>query len=92
MYRSVCEDRVNWLGNYLFSKQVSKVIGIRTVQMKCRRRAAMTRTRLSVTLYIRLRLLIVKKVVSRTSAASGTFIEHPNECGTLVELKLQERT
>jgi hypothetical protein len=79
------------LGNYLFSEQVSRVIRIRTVQMKCRRHAAMTRTRLSVALYIRMRLLIVKKVVSRTSAASGTFVEHPNECGALAELKLQER-
>ena len=66
----MCGDRVNWLGNYLFSKQVSRVIRIRTVQMKCRRHAAMTRTRLSVTLYIRMRLLTVKKVVSRTSADS----------------------
>lgn len=75
----------------LFSKEVSRVIRIRTVQMKYRRHAGITRARLSVTLYIRMRLLRVKKVVSRTSAASGTFVEHLNECGALVELKLQER-
>lgn len=87
----MCEDRVNWLRNYLFSKQVSRVIRIRTVQMTCRWHAPMTRTRLIVAVYIRTRLLVVKKVVSRTSAASGTFAEYPNECGALVELKLQER-
>jgi hypothetical protein len=64
MYKSVCEGRMNWLGNCLFSKQVSRVIRIRTVQMKCRQHAAMTRTRLIVTLNIRVRLLIVKKVVT----------------------------
>jgi hypothetical protein len=62
MYKLMCEDRVNWLGNYLFSKQVRRVIRIRAVQMKCRWHAAMTRTRLSVTLYICTRLLRVKKV------------------------------
>jgi hypothetical protein len=48
----------------------------------------MTRPRPTVTSYVSVLLLKVKKAVSGTPVASGTFDEHPNECGALLELKL----
>ena len=83
----MCEDRVNWLGNYLFSKQVSKL-----GQYKWSADGMLQwPVHASVLLCNSYESTYSEKVVSRTSATSGTFIEHSNECGALVQLKLQER-
>lgn len=86
MYKSVCEDRVNWLGNYLFSKQVSRV-QYSTYEVH---RACCNDPYTLQSYFVRsYASTYSEEGCVRNSGRQWDLVGHPNECGALVELKLQ---